>query len=86
MRRKPKHYTDNIDVKAAERFISGVSSAATTLVPAKTKKSSWRGTSIPIYSPPLMPWPRVVAFPAIQSVLTGALKELRMNKIAPEGG
>lgn len=38
VQRKPKNYTNNIDVKAAEHFISGASSSAQTLVPAKSKK------------------------------------------------
>ena len=38
VRRKPKHDTDDIDVKAVENFISGASSPAPTLVPAKSKK------------------------------------------------
>ena len=38
VQRKPKKDTDDIDVKAAERFISGASSPAPTLVPAKSKK------------------------------------------------
>ena len=38
VQRKPKNDTNTIDVKAAERFISGASDPAPTLFPAKTKK------------------------------------------------
>lgn len=38
VQRKPKNDTNDIDIKAAEKFISGASSPAPTLAPAKSKK------------------------------------------------
>lgn len=38
VQRKPNKNTKDIDIKAAERFISGASSSAPNLTPAKSKK------------------------------------------------